>query len=221
MKAQPKVFHGTVKDFDKFDTEIGGQDGMPIGALGTFFTDQKFNAKTVVARKYGITSKPIIKEVVLYFNNPKIYEEKGFKSAFTQLIDDVEKKGKMWTEYDTPSGYKEIPNNKPAKEFRQQLLDEGYDGIIIKGGNKADGIADNQWIALKNDTIKTKSQLTDIWNKAQERPELFNEKEPEKKREMSPEFKKKWESFLVVNGKLQSFGETKTILENAKPAAVS
>lgn len=41
--------------------------------------------------------------------------------------------------------------------------------------------------------------------------EMFNEKdsekEPEKKREMSPEFKKKWESFLVTNGKLQSFGE--------------
>jgi len=53
----------------------------------------------------------------------------------------------------------------------------------------------------------TKSQLTDIWNKAQGKTEMFNEKEPEKKREMSPEFKKKWESFLVTNGKLQSFGE--------------
>lgn len=64
----------------------------------------------------------------------------------------------------------------------------------------------------------TGDELSDFYSKVNKQSgEMFNVKEGGA-RELSPEFKKKWESFLVVNGKLQSFGETKTILNDAKPA---
>ena len=47
-------------------------------------------------------------------------------------------------------------------KYNQELVKQGYDGVLIKEGNKID-----QGIAFSPSQIKTKSQLTDIWNKAQ------------------------------------------------------
>lgn len=116
---------------------------------------------------------------------------------------------------DTNTGYlygveKEIAD-KLGNQFTDRLKELGYDGTM----QSPDG---DEYVAFYPEQIKTKSQLIDIWNKAnQQGGEMFNVKEGGA-RELSPDFKKKWESFLVVNGKLQSFGETKTILNDAKPA---
>lgn len=94
----------------------------------------------------------------------------------------------------------------------------GQELIYIPKGSKQ-GVAVEFFKSPKEffDAVNSKSQLEDIWKQANKQGgEMFNVKE-DGKRGLSPEFQKKWESFLVVNGKLQSFGETKTILNDAKP----
>jgi len=161
------VFHGSDVKIKKFDTNIGGlgEHSPALGRLGTFFTDEVFNAKNVVRTKTD-GGKAVVNKAYLNFKKPKIYEDKGFEDAFTRLIRDVEKFGKTTTDLPQKDGtFKFVTNKKPAEDFKKKLLDEGYDGIFIKGGNSADGIKDNQWIALKNENIKTKSQLKQLWDK--------------------------------------------------------
>jgi hypothetical protein len=60
--------------------------------------------------------------------------------------------------------------NKFARgnDLKKQILNEGYDGVILKTDGDLN-LGGDQLIMYKNaDQIKTKSQLTDIWNKAQE-----------------------------------------------------
>lgn len=167
-KGKP-IYHGTNKNFDVIDPTIGGEDGMPIGKLGTWFTDQRFNAENVVATKTGdYKLKPRIVEAYADFKNPKVYQtnSRGYE-GFSQLVNDIEEySGKMWKTWSKNGDFFEKPINEPAKRFREKLIQDGYDGIIIKSGNSADGIQDVQYVALKTTSIKTKSQLTDIWNKA-------------------------------------------------------
>lgn len=55
-----------------------------------------------------------------------------------------------------------------GNDLKKQILNEGYDGVILKTGGDLN-LGGDQLIMYKNaDNIKTKSQLIDIWNKAQE-----------------------------------------------------
>lgn len=58
-------------------------------------------------------------------------------------------------------------NNFPrGNDLKKQILNEGYDGVILKTDGDLN-LGGDQLIMYKNaDQIKTKSQLTDIWNKA-------------------------------------------------------
>ena len=58
-------------------------------------------------------------------------------------------------------------NNFPrGNDLKKQILNEGYDGVILKTDGDLN-LGGDQLIMYKNaDQIKTKSQLTDIWKKA-------------------------------------------------------
>lgn len=110
---------------------------------------------------------------------------------------------------------KNFPYGQTVKEYTENKLE------VIAEANRKKRFGKTKYKdmdELASVVSKTRSQLKAEWDAVDVGKTMFNEKTPEKARELSPEFKKKWESFLVVNGKLQSFGETKTILENAKPA---
>lgn len=71
--------------------------------------------------------------------------------------------------YTTTDGYKFLKEN-------------GYDSIRIKARNELGGGNDTELRIFDPSIIKTKSQLTDIWNKAQEKPAIpITTKKPPKK----------------------------------------
>lgn len=156
VKAQPKVYHGTNKRFEIFDTNKGQESSKPISALGSWFTTEKGNALNIAKIKGGNT----VIEATIKLNNPKIYPD------FKTLIKDVEIRGNMWETKELNGTLTEIGNIKPVLELKESLVKQGFDGIKIER-NTADGVLDSQFIVFDPANIKTKSQLEEIWKEAQ------------------------------------------------------
>jgi len=58
-----------------------------------------------------------------------------------------------------------------AERVREYLKDQGYDGILVKnGGLSGDEGVGSFKVAFDKEQIKTKSELTDIWNQATKNP---------------------------------------------------
>lgn len=137
VKAQgTPYYHGTGEEFDNFDLAKSGQSGF-------YFTRQKDEASKFAS--YKNTGRQIVKEVYLDIKNPAPKEE--IINAFNQA--------------DT---------GNPSKQVREYLIKRGYDGYYgedtswIKGDKAGTRFAET--VAFYPEQIKTPSQLTDIWNKA-------------------------------------------------------
>lgn len=145
VKAQgTPVYHGTNADFSEFGKTSAGMN---------FFTSSKG-----VAADYGKN----IKETFLDIKNPKIVDMSGYNWFGQRVVDrgmglpESINKGRK-----TNYVYLESLNAKRA----------GYDGVIFKNvadsntitGGKAIG---DTYVVFDPKNIKTKSQLIDIWNKA-------------------------------------------------------
>ena len=160
VEKLPTVFRGTIKDSGKFRAK----------GIGVHF-GTKEQASFVAKAKGG--EKGVIKEVFLDIKNPVRLEDRNAwgKNAILQQL---KEKGIVSEEE-----FNHFIYGKGADTFdvREVLKSKGYDGIVY--ANKAEGKGDS-FITFSNEQIKTKSQLTDIWTKAQEKPKLPS---PEKLRQ--------------------------------------
>ncbi len=136
IEAQPKVFHGTDADFTNFKSKFLGSANGTAPINKLGFS---FTTDSKVAKTFG---KNLI-EAKIDINKPFIIDAKG-------------------QDY---SVFKDILN-----EQLSTLNKSKYDGIIIKNykdaGIKGEPIISDHYIPFNESQIKTKSQLTDIWNQA-------------------------------------------------------
>ncbi len=154
-----KAYHGTNEDFDAFDlSKAKSSSGSQSAGGGIWFTDDKRVAAEFAdwSSFGGNKGKPIIKEAVLNLKNPKVYDSKDGWDAFQQYKFDLEKfktkksshiqAMRSMTEPDTELSSEgqfigkklgEISLNMVDDEFdyqgfRDSLIKQGYDGIILK-----------------------------------------------------------------------------------------
>lgn len=163
VKAQPKVYHGTQAKFDKFETKFatdaeGRKLNLGWGKNNFYFTTKKGEALKYATRerspevaKLYPKGEPNVIEAFVDIKKPFDMEIGKNAERWRKVRDGY------WSDGVSDFNYHKIPNGKTkAEAFVEQLKKEGYDGII-----------DGQEItAFSESSIKTKSQLIDIWNKA-------------------------------------------------------
>ena len=137
-QAGGKSFEEFVKkEADYFyggDSEIKKIDGRKKSRGGELGDGFYFTGNKDKAKLYG----GVITDLKIELENPLIITK-----------DELWKNGGLIDKY-----------NKNPK-YNQELIKQGYDGVLVKEGNYVD-----QGIVFDLSQIKTKSQLKDIWDKA-------------------------------------------------------
>lgn len=133
------VFHGTENNFKIFKN-LG--KSRQIGAnVGFFFTDNKNMAKQYANDKR-------VMEVYLSLQNPLIVEPNSTIKIFNEKIEIA----------DTFDFFTQLDTKKSEQEIREELLKQGYDGIILRDTNvDTRSIEDvhDVYIAFENNQIKS------------------------------------------------------------------
>lgn len=178
-KGNP-VYHGTLAEFDNFDAgNAGSNTEWKNAKFGTFFLDDATKAKEFpdLARMPGDNRPVNVKEVYIDLKNPIDLTTQGIfnneKQAPTLLkilgtedgkpITNPKKALKYLNDNVDLGNYSEMMDEIYANIKNKKIMqDAGFDGIISDYG---DGITEK--VVFDTAQIKTKSQLTDIWNKAQ------------------------------------------------------
>lgn len=178
-KGNP-VYHGTLAEFDNFDAgKAGSNTEWKNAKFGTFFLDDATKAKEFpdLARMPGDNRPVNLKEVYIDLKNPIDLTTQGIfnneKQAPTLLkilgtedgkpITNPKKALKYLNDNVDLGNYSEMMDEIYANIKNKKIMqDAGFDGIISDYG---DGITEK--VVFDTAQIKTKSQLTDIWNKAQ------------------------------------------------------
>jgi len=147
------VFHGTNKEFEEF--KIAGEvSPYKRESVGPHF-GTKEQAGFVAKTKGGK-----VKEFYLDIKNPIRLEDRNSWSQ-AGINNQLFEKGII-----TRAEYDDNVYKKETYDTRKILREKGYDGIVYS--NTAEGKGDS-YIAFSNEQIKTKQQLTDIYNKAKGR----------------------------------------------------
>lgn len=139
------LYHGTPEKFDNFSLEqVGKSTDSGMFGNGIYFTDDLKEATTYSKRGNKVGE---VKEVILDLKKPYIIKTKA----------DIPK-------IDVPNETIEqmrVADKEYSRLFTEKLQKEGYDGVIdmMSPGSK-------QYVVFNPSQIKTKSQLIDIWNKA-------------------------------------------------------
>lgn len=138
VKAQgTPVYHGTASKFDKFDkTKIGEATGSGDWGDGFYFSDSKDVARSFANDAGG--------DIVMEVNLKNLKFADGNK---------LEKLPEIQNILDDGMGFTDIG---------EYLKSKGYDGVKYKHA----GDGGLEYVVYDADKIKTKSQLTDIWKKA-------------------------------------------------------
>jgi hypothetical protein len=176
VKAQgTPVYHGTLETFNDFDgKKAGSNTGWSNARFGTFFLDDATKAREFpeLARVIGDDRPVNVKEVYIDLNNPLDLTLEGILTKREQaptvykilsgedaspdealaMLDDGIDLGTIGDLKD--SLYGDIANKKI-------MQDAGFDGIVSDYG---DGIIEK--VVFDTNQIKTRTQLIDIWNKA-------------------------------------------------------
>ena len=148
--GNPKLlYHGTNKEFEQFDESmLGTKTGNPTSKMGYFFSDSPSEASRYAADwgKEGGNVRPVYLDI----KNPKRLTYKQMNDISMALFDESSslpvnawktKEGQAAIESSAIAGQKRA--NKMAMDLRQQLIDEGYDGAVVKIGGKDEYIAFN------------------------------------------------------------------------------
>ena len=157
------VYHGTNKNFDVFDvTKKGSTQGFD--EPGIFFTSDKnvaktYNADYVPKPKYKLTPEEAAKNDKLQIKEV-VVKESDFKDLIQQLDEAY-----MYDEIKTKPDFDGV---RPSTFFdmNREAIKE-----LLKARPELKGLkvtAEGQTVYMVTDAslIKTKSQLTEIWNKA-------------------------------------------------------
>ena len=148
--GNPKLlYHGTNKEFEQFDESmLGTKTGNPTSKMGYFFSDSPSEASRYAADwgKEGGNVRPVYLDI----KNPKRLTYKQMNDISMALFDESSslpvnawktKEGQAAIEASAIAGQKRA--NKMAMDLRQQLIDEGYDGAVVRIGGKDEYIAFN------------------------------------------------------------------------------
>jgi hypothetical protein len=148
--GNPKLlYHGTNKEFEQFDESmLGTKTGNPTSKMGYFFSDSPSEASRYAADwgKEGGNVRPVYLDI----KNPKRLTYKQMNDISMALFDESSslpvnawktKEGQAAIEASAIAGSKRA--NKMAMDLRQQLIDEGYDGAVVRIGGKDEYIAFN------------------------------------------------------------------------------
>ena len=126
------VYHGSGKLFDTFDTKSG--------FLGSWFTNKKTNADNIAKGIVFDNENQYTYPVYLNIKNPKIYDMAedigGVKDTHFQLSNEINK----------------FSN---TEEFKNSLIKQGYDGIIIKNTKLDDKTGSDDYIVFNPNQIKS------------------------------------------------------------------
>jgi hypothetical protein len=161
VKAQPTVYHGTsMENANKINVE-GFKTGSGKGVSGQtsndfiYATESKVSAGKYVSDRLGIKDPTTISGSF----NGKVLEIDGKMADFEAFGEASKKLG-------IPLG-KDAQGNLSMLDMtaiKKAMQEQGY-GAIRFSDRYANG---SKALAIIPDQIKTKSQLTDIWNKAQQ-----------------------------------------------------
>jgi len=178
VKAQAKDFHGTNVRFDKFEkSKLGVSTNAKSAEKGFWFTDNKD-----VAKGYGeYASEKQVRDIL---DQIQIEERKGNWSKAEELTRQAEE---LSAEYADPiiiesklnltnpatydaKGAGFLATDKKINDLIDKAIKDGNDALIIK--NLRDSVYSSDipathTIVFDEGKVLTKSQLTDIWNKAQ------------------------------------------------------
>ena len=143
ISGQTEVYHGTNKDFNSFDESFVGS-GKGSNTRGIWFTSNRIQAEGT-AEGLSNLAKIVGKDVgtsrvvnsFLDIKNPKIVDVKN-----------------------------EVLLPDKANEIIKQAKQGEYDSVIFNNVRATDKISVTHTAVINLDIIKTKSQLTDIYNKA-------------------------------------------------------
>lgn len=179
IKSQ-ELYHGTSADFEKFaHPKDVPEEFMNVDpnahTFGTYFTDNK-----ELAGEFGKNIK------TGFINKQKFFDLTDIKS-FDDLVSKlpIDKEKEAWelknmvsnSYYDrykpTDSFYRPLEQLMHKYDLVPKLREKGYEGIIFN--DKENGISGKTFVVFNPENIKTKSQLTDIWNKAHGVKESQNE----------------------------------------------
>lgn len=190
INSQKPVYHGTLAKFDNFDAKkVGSNTEWDNAKFGTFFLDDAQKAKEFpeLARMTGDNRPVNVKQVYIELKNPIDFTIEGIFSNEKQAPTIIKilgtENGKSIT--DPKKALQYINDNIDLGDIgdlkdalygdiknKKIIQDAGYDGIISDYG---DGITEK--VVFDTNQIKTKSQLTDIWNKAHEKVSTETQKE--------------------------------------------
>lgn len=167
VKTKKTAYHGgNIEDIADFDPafKVGDSRNDPLSNIGINLGD-KNTAQYFADRNGG--------KVVETYLDPKKVKKTTYNSLLHEVADVMEEKsginyGEQIRRLKTTEAKNEflidnISDPQIAREIADKYREQGYDLITYK--NTLDG--GEAHIPLTKDAIKTKSQLTDIWNKSQ------------------------------------------------------
>jgi hypothetical protein len=143
--SKKPVYHGTNQEFEIPSIRYAGRTDEGFMGAGIYASGTKGGAK-----QYGKN----VKEFYFDLKNPLVIEDAyAFGGVNPDKIRDI----------------LGIPKTAKPSAVRDALIEQGYDGVIVNEITD-NGIKKNvEVVALGNKQIKTKAQLTEIWNKAQDK----------------------------------------------------
>ena len=152
IESQDIVYHGTNADFDKFDiSKIGSQTDDGLYGRGFYFTP---NRNMALNAPLGKQAK-IVRELILDTKNP--LELNKFKS-----IDELAEYLDMSESAFVKQADGTIrPVNSQINQFTSHVKDLGHDAVYVRRGGVGDEV-----VVFDPEIIKTKKDLTDIFNQA-------------------------------------------------------
>lgn len=181
-KGEP-LLHGTTEKFNEFDLSKAGTRSVSdqgFAGKGIYLTNSKEVAETFSKGEDIFSSKKGIKEGRIVESFVDIPDSKVLK---------VENFSELSEKLGLPKA-SERPKNMGLTEFvskqspiiREKALSMGYDAIKVDGGGVDKyGTPTYELVVFDPKNIKTKSQLTEIWNKAsKEKTPIKTQKEVEK-----------------------------------------
>ena len=191
VKAHPNVYHGSGENFDEFDfTQLGRSTKAKSAKQGVFFSDDKNVAESYARLSYSKKLQSLQDEFNILRNKEssgKLTELDSDRMA--DLMDELNnlhkerisrvESGNLFiknNQLDTRNFTEMDANGKSTlsltegkfSDIVEKAKKNGFDGITVK--NVIDS-ADYKkpstvYVAFKPDVIKTKSQLEEIWKKA-------------------------------------------------------
>lgn len=137
------LYHGTNKQYETFSQDqMGSKTGNPTSRLGFFFSGSPKEASRYTT-DWG-SEGGNVRPVYLDIKNPKRLTYKQMDDISMASFD----QSLPVNAYKTKEGQAAIKAareraNKMAMDLRQQLIDEGYDGAVVKIGGQDEYIAFN------------------------------------------------------------------------------